>query len=242
MTRRGSPRALAGGVLSLALALTAGCTGTPAPAPSEKASPPATTSSTTPTTESSVTPSGAGAGPAPSADSPGTVSPVSSSEITGLRLLHDGRALIDARSSGLARYNTSSRCEVPNQPCYDAPTFDQIARIDVGAPPTVPGTDTTFVTGHANRFEPIDAAKGVFSPLQQTLVGDQVVVTTKTGIFAYAVTDVLRIPFDQLTTTDEVVRVRADTLVAIGCEIAPDRSSYLGNIVVIGRLRSSTPR
>ena len=52
----------------------------------------------------------------------------------------------------------------------------------------------------------------------------------------------LSVPFDKLTTTDEVVRVRADTVVAISCVVAPDRGSYLGNYVVVGTLRASAPR
>jgi hypothetical protein len=38
------------------------------------------------------------------------------------------------------------------------------------------------------------------------------------------------------------VRVRADTVVAISCVVAPDRASYLGNYVVVGTLVKSGPR
>ena len=133
--------------------------------------------------------------------------------------MYRGRTtLLDAGSSGLARYNSSDSCEVPAQPCYDAPTLDKVARIDLGAPPSVPGKDTTFVTGHSNRYHPDDPGRGVFSRLQI----------------------VLTVSFDRLTSTDEVVRVRADTVVAISCVVAADRQSYLGNYVV-GNLRGSTP-
>jgi hypothetical protein len=53
---------------------------------------------------------------------------------------------------------------------------------------------------------------------------------------------VLTVPFDKLTSTDEVVRVRADTVVAISCAVALDSGSYLGNYVVVGTLRGSAPR
>jgi hypothetical protein len=163
-------------------------------------------------------------------------------ELTGFRVDRGSTTLLEAGSSGLARYNTSDRCEVPGRPCYDAPTFDKVARIDLGAPPTVPGKDTTFVTGHSNRYHPDDPRRGVFSRLQNARVGDTVVLTTSTGVFVYAVTSVLTVPFDRLTSTDEVVRVRPDTVVAISCVVAPDSASYLGNYVVIGNLRGSAPR
>ena len=156
--------------------------------------------------------------------------------------LHGTDVILDAKSSGLARYNTSDRCEVPGQPCYDAPFLDKVARIDLGAPPTVPGTQTTFVTGHSNRFHPNDPSRGVFTRLLEVRTGDTLVLTTTEGRFVYAVTDVLEVPFDRLTTTPEVITVRPDTVVAISCVIPPDRSAYLGNYVVVGSLRSSQPR
>jgi len=168
--------------------------------------------------------------------------PVPSGELVGFRADHNGATILDAQSSGLARYNTSGSCEVPGQPCYDAPTFDKVARIDVGAPPQVPGTDTTFVTGHSNRYHPDDPKRGVFSRLQDVRAGDTVVLTTTKGVFTYAVTDVLTVSFDKLTTTDEVVKVRPNTVVAISCAVAPDRASYLGNYVVVGTLEGSAPR
>ena len=170
------------------------------------------------------------------------IQPVASGELVAFRAEHDGTTIVDAQSSGLARYNTSESCEVPGQPCYDAPTFDKVARIDLGASPQVPGTDTTFVAGHSNRYHPDDPKRGVFSRLQDVQTGDTVVLTTTKGVFTYIVTTVLSVPFDKLTTTDEVVRVRADTVVAISCVVAPDRGSYLGNYVVVGTLRASAPR
>jgi len=170
------------------------------------------------------------------------IQPVASGELVAFRAEHDGTTIVDAQSSGLARYNTSESCEVPGQPCYDAPTFDKVARIDLGASPQVPGTDTTFVAGHSNRYHPDDPKRGVFSRLQDVRTGDTVVLTTTKGVFTYTVTTVLSVPFDKLTTTDEVVRVRADTVVAISCVVAPDRGSYLGNYVVVGTLRASAPR
>jgi LPXTG-site transpeptidase (sortase) family protein len=171
---------------------------------------------------------------------PTAIQPVPVGELTGFRVEHDGKTLIDAASSGLARYNTSDRCEVPGQPCYDAPTFDKVARIDLGAPPTVPGRETTFVTGHSNRFAPGDPTTGVFSRLQQVRTGDTLTLTTTQGVFVYDVTTVLTVPFDRLTSTDEVVRVRPDTVVAISCVVAPGSTSYQGNYVVVGTLRQST--
>jgi LPXTG-site transpeptidase (sortase) family protein len=162
-------------------------------------------------------------------------------ELTHFRALRGRTTLIDAASSGLARYNTSANCEVPNRPCYDAPFLDKVARIDLGAPPTVPGAQTTFITGHANRFHPDDPSRGVFTRLQQVRKGDTLVLTTTRGRFVYAVTAVLTVPFDKLTTNPAVVTVRPDTVVAISCVIPPDRSSYTGNVVVVGTLRASTP-
>jgi hypothetical protein len=220
------------------VALLAGCSGSGAPAPAGGSSPTAASTSA-PATSPGTTPTGAAtATGAPAA----TIQAVPRGELTGFRVEQAGASLIDAGSSGLARYNTSDRCEVPGQPCYDAPTLDQVARIDLGAAPTVPGTETTFVTGHSNRFHPDDPTRGVFSRLQEVRTGDTLVLTTTAGVFTYTVTTVLSVPFDRLTSTDEVVRVRPDTVVAISCVIAPDHASYLGNYVVVGTLRESAPR
>ena len=173
---------------------------------------------------------------------PRTTEPVGRGELTRFVAIHGSRVVIDAPSSGLARYTTSERCEVPGQPCYDAPFLDKVARIDLGAPPTVPGTQTTFVTGHANRFHPDDPGRGVLTRLQRVRLGDTLVLTSTAGEFVYTVTDLIRVPFDRLTSTSEVVTVRPDTVVVISCVIAPDRSDYTGNLVVIGSLRSSRAR
>jgi hypothetical protein len=167
--------------------------------------------------------------------------PVPRAELTGFRIQRGNAVLIDAQSSGLARYRESPKCEVPGKPCYDAPFFDKVARIDIGAPPEVPGTETTFVTGHANRYQPDDPTRGIFSRLQDVQIGDSMVLVTSAGVFEYAVTKTLKVPFDQLTTHPDVVTVRPDTAVAIGCEIPPDRGPYLGNVVVVGTLRAATP-
>ena len=224
--------ARAGGA-ALVLALAAGCAGTPDPAAVV-----GVTDTVAPTTAVSSAPSSS---PPETSTTSSSIRPVPVGELTGFRVERAGVTLIDAGSSGLARYNTSDRCEVPGQPCYDAPTFDKVARIDLGAPPTVPGRETTFITGHSNRYHPDDPQRGVFTRLQNVRTGDTLVLTTTKGVFVYAVTTVLTVPFDRLTSTDEVVRVRADTVVAISCVVAPNRAEYLGNYVVVGTLRESTP-
>ncbi len=226
----------------------------PSTSASASASAPPVVPSTTQEPPSSVAPSPAPAPAAPAAAAapaapaapaasglPSTIRPVAQGELVSFQVRRQGAVILDAASSGLARYNTSASCELPGQPCYDAPTFDKVARIDLGAPPNVPGTDTTFITGHSNRYAPGDPAKGVFSTLQNVRTGDTLVLRTTKGTFVYAVSSTLSVPFDRLTTTDEVVRVRADTVVAISCVISPDRASYLGNYVVIGTLRASAP-
>ncbi|MDQ2782528.1 MAG: sortase [Actinomycetota bacterium] len=172
---------------------------------------------------------------------PNPVAAVPAGEIVEFRVQHGDTALIEATASGLAKYRTSANCEVPGQPCYAAPSLSAVARIDVGAEPQTPGSQTTFVTGHSNRYAPDDSGRGIFSKLQDTQIGDAVVVTTTKGRFVYAVAQVLEVPFDKLTSTDAVTHVRANTLVAISCTIAPDHGSYLGNFVVIASLQSATP-
>lgn len=240
-----APRALGVlGVLGLLLAclvlLVASC-GSPGPttATGPNGIPGGVSSSTGVATPESAT-GGSSAGSSPSSR-PSALKPVRPGELTHFRALRGSSIILDAASSGLARYNTSARCEVPKKPCYDAPYLDKVARIDLGAAPTVPGTQTTFITGHANRFHPDDPSRGVFSRLQQVRKGDTLVLTTTRGRFVYAVTDVLTVPFDKLTSTPAVVTVRPDTVVAISCVIPPDRLSYAGNYVVVGTLTASSP-
>ncbi len=224
--------ARAGGA-AFVLVLVAGCAGTPDPA-----GPVGATDIVAPTSTASSAPSSSAAA---TASTSSAIQPVPPGELTRFQVERGGTTLIDAGSSGLARYNTSDRCEVPGQPCYDAPTFDKVARIDLGAPPTVPGRETTFVTGHSNRYHPDDPQRGIFTRLQDVRTGDTLILTTTKGTFRYDVTTVLTVPFDQLTRTDEVVRVRADTVVAISCVVAPNHAEYLGNYVVVGTLRESAP-
>lgn len=172
---------------------------------------------------------------------PPVVKPVPRGELVAFRVLRGNAVLIDAASSGLARYGNSPACEVPGQPCYDAPFLGKVARIDVGAPPEVPGTQTTFVTGHSNRYRPEDPAQGVFSHLQDVRFGDQVVLATTAGVFVYGVTKTFSVPFDELTANLDVVAVRKDTVVAISCLISPDKRTYVGNYVVVAALRGSSP-
>jgi hypothetical protein len=181
------------------------------------------------------------AGWAPTPGLPPAVKPVPRGELVAFRALRGNAVLIDAASSGLARYRDSPACEVPGQPCYDAPFLGKVARIDVGAAPEVPGTQTTFVTGHSNRYRPDDPAQGVFSHLQDVRFGDQLVLATTAGVFVYGVTKTLSVPFDELTTNPDVVTVRKDTVVAISCLISPDQRAYVGNYVVVAALRGSSP-
>jgi hypothetical protein len=260
VSRRRAGAAGIGAFATVALALVVGCSATP-PTSDEAAlpsgsvassvstatvgseSPPAgaTTDSTSSSSEPSSTSSTSPASADGNGSLPTTIQPVASGELTRFRVVHGGAAMIDARSSGLARYQTSESCEVPGQPCYDAPTFDKVARIDVGASPTVPGTETTFVTGHSNRYRPTDPTTGVFSRLQYVTTGDTIVLTTTKGVFVYAVTRVLTVPFDKLTSTPEVVTVRPNTVVTISCVVSSDRLTYTGNFVVVGTLRASAP-
>jgi hypothetical protein len=241
----------AGGVAFLLSVVTA-CSSSPEPVPSDAggSASVATTASTSPTGSTPISGSAPPSTPSTTAPPlpadldptlPRTISGVAQGELTGFRVDRGRTTLLNAGSSGLARYNTSDSCEVPGLPCYDAPTFDKVARIDLGAPPTVPGRDTTFVTGHSNRYHPDDVKRGVFSHLQDVRTGDVLVLTTTRGVFVYAVTTVLSVPFDKLTSSPEVVTVRPDTVVAISCIVGPNSSEYLGNYVVVGALRGSAP-
>ena len=47
--------------------------------------------------------------------------------------------------------------------------------------PTVPGRETTFITGHSNRYHPDDPQRGVFTRLQNVRTGDTLVLTRDAG-------------------------------------------------------------
>ncbi|WP_404392918.1 sortase domain-bontaining protein [Humibacillus xanthopallidus] len=241
-----APRALGafGAALLCLVMLLAACSGqgttTAAGLRQEPSGIPGGAASSTVGTTPSVAASPAPSRPA-SIEPASAIKPVARGELTHFTASRGRRTIVDAASSGLARYNRSPTCEVPGQPCYDAPYLDRVARIDLGGPPMVPGTQTTFVTGHANRFHPDDPSRGVLTRLQEVRIGDTLVLTTTRGRFIYAVTEVLTVPFDKLTSHPAVVTVRPDTVVAISCVIAPDRRSYTGNYVVIGTLTASSP-
>lgn len=195
----------------------------------------------------SVAPGSAMAPPAPTADeanaTPSTlesVQPVAPGEITSFQAERDGRAFIDALSSGVATYGRSPACDVPEYPCYIPPALDKVARMDVGAVPSVPSSNTCYITGHSNWRSPQDPHAGVFSELQQTRVGDTFVVTTTSGVFVYAVTQTIdSLPFDELRSNADIKSVRPNTCVVISCHI--DGRGYSGNFVAFATLTASRP-
>ncbi len=188
------------------------------------AAPPALRPSQTPNTESG----------------PVSIQPVAPGEITAFRAERDGQAFIDAASSGVATYGKSPACDVPDYPCYIPPSLDKVARMDVGAVPSVPGSNTCYITGHSNWRSPQDQKVGVFSELQTTQVGDTFVVTTTKGVFVYTVTRTTpNLPFDQLRSNLDIKAVRPDTCVVISCHI--DGRGYSGNFVAFAALTASKP-
>ncbi len=178
--------------------------------------------------------------PAPQ-PAPGSVQAVAPGEVTAFRAERDGRAFIDAASSGVATYGPSPACDVPEYPCYVPPVLDKVARMDVGTVPSVPSTNTCYITGHSNWRQPDDAHVGVFSKLQSTQVGDTFVVTTTEGVFSYTVTKTIpSLPFDQLRNDLDIKSVRPNTCVVISCHI--DGRGYSGNFVAFATLTASKAR
>ncbi len=171
---------------------------------------------------------------------PASIQPVAPGEITAFRAERDDQAFIDAASSGVATYGESTACDVPDYPCYVPPSLDKVARMDVGAVPSVPGSNTCYITGHSNWRHPQDQAVGVFSELQTTEVGDTFIVTTTEGVFVYTVTRTIpNLPFDQLRSNLDIKAVRPDTCVVISCHI--DGRGYSGNFVAFATLTASRP-
>lgn len=178
--------------------------------------------------------------PATTESFPASWQPVGPGEITGFRAEHDGRSFIDAAASGVATYGMSSSCDVPDYPCYVPPSLSQVARMDVGAVPSVPGSNTCYITGHSNWRSPNDPEVGVFSALQTTQVGDTYVITTTKGVFTYSVTRTISsLPFDQLRSNVDIKTVRPYTCVVISCHI--DGRGYSGNFVAFATLTASKP-
>lgn len=160
--------------------------------------------------------------------------------MTAFRAERDGRAYIDAGSSGVATYGLSPDCDVPQFPCYVPPSLDKVARMDVGSVPSVPSTNTCYITGHSNWRHPQDQSLGVFSELQSAQSGDTFVVTTTKGVFTYTVTRTLTsLPFDQLRSNVDIKTVSPNTCVVISCHIAGQ--GYSGNFVAFATLNASRP-
>lgn len=194
--------------------------------PPKTSSQPATTPPETPKTTAS---------PAVPNIAPGELTPYG----VAFRVERQGKVVLDAQGSPTPVYAVHSpRCETPD-PCYDPPN-GRFARIGDGAMFTSPSSNTVYVTGHSNRYDPTSPSWPA-SRLQTLLPGDVITVTTTNGVYTYVVTVLRHVPFAEFPT-GEVNAIVPGRLIAVACEIAPDRSRYVGNIVVIATQVSATPK
>ena len=113
---------------------------------------------------------------------------------------------------------------------------DVVAWWSGGGTPANPADNTVYLYGH------VSARPAVFNELAGVAVGDEVVLTTATGVLTYQVTSVLPpVPKWELPDVPEVAAVVPGRLVLIGCHREPDQGTRptTANTVVIAEFTSS---
>lgn len=131
---------------------------------------------------------------------------------------------IDVGASGPTMPRKSERCH-GGSTCIDPPELKTVAWYGAYARPSLPSTDSVLIFGHSNHY---NAEWQTFNNLPAAEKGDKVVVTTKNGIFTYAVKKVALIKYDDVPYSELIFGHEPNRLVLVTCNAA----EQAGTVVV----------
>lgn len=96
-----------------------------------------------------------------------------------------------------------------------------------------PGTETlstTFIAGHAQASQAM-----VFNPLMTSVIGDDVVLQTESGVLTYRIESILLVPKQEIAHRDDIYAPHKGRLVLITCDVEGGNDT-LNNRVVVAQL------
>ena len=140
---------------------------------------------------------------------------------------------IDAKASGETWPRESSRCHATTL-CIDPPSLREVAWYGAYAVPSLPSSDSVLIFGHSNYQS---REEQVFNNLPAVLAGDQVVVSTQTGVFTYIAQQPHRVPYHDVPTSEIIYAHVPNRVVLVTCGDSGDSA-----IVVVADLASATTR
>lgn len=114
---------------------------------------------------------------------------------------------------------------------FELPNTTQVFRWRERGWPGTDSRDTVYLLGHTVR-----KGGGVFDPLQQVKLGQELVLTTGNGTLRYRVDQTKLYPKNEIQRADEVYAEVPGRLLLIGCYLNQDGSRQTQNFVVFATL------
>lgn len=118
---------------------------------------------------------------------------------------------LDAASSGETWPRQTENCQESDY-CIDPPVLDQVAWY--GDPPSLPSENPVLIFGHTSWSPDLMA---VFDNLPAVVAGDEIIVTTETGVFTYTAEAPTLVPFLGAAESDVIFGWEEEKLVLVTC-------------------------
>jgi sortase (surface protein transpeptidase) len=137
---------------------------------------------------------------------------------------------IDVKVSGETWPRQTEHCNASTY-CIDPPVSNQAAWY--GGVPSLPSVNPVLLFGHTSWS---NSAYATFNNLPATVAGDEILVTTETGLFVYVAEDPVLVPYEQVAESELIFGNEIEKVVLVTC----NKDASAGTVVV-GRLVEARP-
>lgn len=153
--------------------------------------------------------------------------------IQGSAILHVSipAVSIDAKVSGETVPRQTDNCHA-TELCIDPPVSDQAAWY--GEVPSMPSTNPVLLFAHTSWST---ASFATFNNLPAVIAGDEIVVTTETGVFTYTAEAPTFVAYNDIAQSETVYGHATEKVVLVTCNAAESAAT-----VVVGRLVKAIAR
>lgn len=138
---------------------------------------------------------------------------------------------LDVGVSGATEPRATKNCHASTV-CIDPPVPNQAAWY--GEVPSTPSVNPVLLFAHTSWSTPEYAT---FNNLPAIIAGDQIVVTTETGVFTYAAETPVLVPYAEVAQSQLIYGNETEKVVLVTCNSAANAAT-----VVVGRLVSAALR
>jgi len=138
---------------------------------------------------------------------------------------------LDVGVSGATEPRATKNCHASTV-CIDPPVPNQAAWY--GEVPSMPSVNPVLLFAHTSWSTPEYAT---FNNLPAIVAGDQIIVTTETGVFIYAAETPVLVPYAEVAQSQLIYGNETEKVVLVTCNRAADSGT-----VVVGRLVSAALR